>query len=181
MVSDEKDYMPVKSDCMIGLKDSDKRKSACLTDDELAIYTERALSGNLPAEHMLHHLIECDRCFSKVASAVAALKSFEKDASSEVDRKAKEKAKAIPNRYNKARSGSMKRNLSIFIAAGFFILSFISSRYFMQFLAASVVFGFKWVMDTGGSRALIMIYDAWQQKKKSGSESNKEPLNRRRV
>jgi hypothetical protein len=25
--------------------------------------------------------------------------------------------------------------------------------------------GFKWVMDTGGSKALIMIYDAWHAKK----------------
>lgn len=142
-----------------------KNKSGCPGDDEMAVYVYGVISGQAEGEEIAQHINECELCFSKAASAVSALMSFQGDRGPRVKEASIEKAKSIPKLYRRKKEKNMKRHLSLFIAAGFFILSFIFSKHFAQFLAAAVIFGFKWVMDTGGSKALIMIYDAWQQKK----------------
>ena len=53
-----------------------------------------------------------------------------------------------------------------FSALFFFALSFIVRLYFLQFLAISVVLGFKWVMEGEGAKRVIMIFKGIQEKEK---------------
>lgn len=58
----------------------------------------------------------------------------------------------------------MKREgLFLIMAVGFFILSFIFSRYFLQFLAAAIILSLKWIVDSKNSKILITIYEAWKR------------------
>ncbi|MDP2981539.1 MAG: anti-sigma factor, partial [Candidatus Omnitrophota bacterium] len=54
----------------------------------------------------------------------------------------------------------------LFSAIFFFALSFAFRHYFLQFLAISVVLGFKWVMEGEGAKRVIMIFRGIQEKEK---------------
>lgn len=181
-MSDNKTDSIAKEALKIFQKEPERASLQCLSDEELADYVSGVLSDEPQKEDIASHIAECDFCFSKTASCVSALAGFDRGIPDRGNPASIRKAKSIPKIYPKAKTKSnyMKRNRFLFIAAGFFILSFIYKRYFLQFLVAASIFGFKWVMDTGGSRALIMIYDAWQQKKGSRDEEEKKTLTRNR-
>ena len=40
--------------------------------------------------------------------------------------------------------------------------SFFFPKYFMQFLAATILMGIKWIIDSKSTRMLITVYDAWK-------------------
>ena len=46
------------------------------------------------------------------------------------------------------------------------VLSFLFSRYFLQFLAASLLMGGKWIIDSKTTKMLIMIHEAWKSEDK---------------
>jgi len=54
----------------------------------------------------------------------------------------------------------------LFSAIFFFALSFAFRHYFLQFLAISIVLGFKWVMEGEGAKRVIMIFKGIQEKEK---------------
>ena len=57
----------------------------------------------------------------------------------------------------------MKRiNLYLILAVIAFSLSFVTPRYFVQLLVATLVLGIKWVADSRSTKMLIAIYDAWK-------------------
>lgn len=151
-------------------KEPKKRTGRCPADEELADHVTSVIAGQPAEGGLLKHITECDRCFARTASAVFALTALDKNIDYQGHPGALLKTKSLPKIYPKAKSGYIKRNRYLFISAAFFILSFLSRAYFLQFLVAASIFGLKWVMDTGGSRALIMIYDAWQNKKNRESD-----------
>lgn len=159
------------------LQNKEKEASLqCLSDEELAEYADGILLGGIKKQEHASHIAECDNCFSRTASAIAALTSFNEQKSDSGHATAVEKAKSIPRLYRKRKASIMKRNKYLLVAAGFFMLSFIFKVYFLQFLVAASIFGLKWVMDTGGSKALIMVYDAWQQGRGGkGEEKGRRP------
>lgn len=44
-----------------------------------------------------------------------------------------------------------------------FLLSFVFGRFFLQFLAATLLFGVKWIVDQKAMRTQILIYKALQE------------------
>ncbi len=42
-------------------------------------------------------------------------------------------------------------------------LSFIFSKYFLQFLAACLLMGAKWIIDAKTTKMLILIHEAWKR------------------
>ncbi|MFH1868023.1 MAG: hypothetical protein ABH843_03530 [Candidatus Omnitrophota bacterium] len=163
-------------------KDNKDASLGCPSDEDLSEYVDGVVSGDLKRQDLIKHVSECDHCFSKTASAVSALAGFKGEASVASGAASVKKAKSIPKMFAKKRMSLMKRNKYLFVAAGFFLLSFIFKVFFLQFLAAASIFGIKWAMDTGGSKALIMIYDTWQHRKTSEDErEGKERFKDRRV
>ncbi len=57
-------------------------------------------------------------------------------------------------------SQRVKNTLWLALTLTFFGLSFIAHRFFYQFLAAALFFGFKWIMDQRATKTQIMIYKA---------------------
>ncbi len=154
------------------LENADMPAEPCPDDIVLADY----VSGNIPSkkenEHIASHVARCDKCFEKTAACAAVIFSDSRNKEN-IKARTLNRARSIPKRYPKDGSsqGPLKRNKYLIIAGIFFALSFIVKVYFMQFLIAALIFGFKWVMNTASTKALIMIYDTWKQKRKeSGDE-----------
>lgn len=58
-------------------------------------------------------------------------------------------------------TGRKRKHFEIFwflSSVAFFLLSFVVKRYFLQFLGAGFILGFKWVMDGEGAKRIIMIF-----------------------
>jgi len=51
-----------------------------------------------------------------------------------------------------------------------FLFSFIFSRYFLQFLAAALVMGAKWIIDSRTTKMLVMIHEAWKRGDRNGTD-----------
>lgn len=66
-------------------------------------------------------------------------------------------------------------NLYIALATVAFAFSFITPRYFMQLLVATLLLGLKWVADSKSTRMLVMIHEAW---KRDGSRGASDALER---
>ena len=56
-----------------------------------------------------------------------------------------------------------KINLYLLFAIVCFALSFVTPRYFLQLLAATVVLGAKWIVDSKSMKMLVMIHEAWKK------------------
>ncbi|MFA5143940.1 MAG: zf-HC2 domain-containing protein [Candidatus Omnitrophota bacterium] len=113
------------------------------TDLALADYLDNRLSGD-GRKSVESHLAVCSECRIKAVSAYES-----------VSASGKRKGKLMG-----------KINLYLIFAAVAFVLSFIVPRFFLQFLAATLLLGAKWVADSKSTRMLVMIHEAW----KSGGE-----------
>ena len=99
-------------------------------------------------EKIESHLAGCYHCLDKLAAIHDGLKF-------------------IKRKSTKRRRKMKREDLILFMAVISFIGSFIFRGYFLQFLAATILLGIKWIVDTKSNKMLIMVYDAW----KRGGES----------
>lgn len=60
----------------------------------------------------------------------------------------------------------VKKNRWLIGAATAFLCSFLFPGHFLQFLAACLILGIKWVIDAKTAKMLIMVYEAWKSKDK---------------
>ncbi len=51
------------------------------------------------------------------------------------------------------------------------ICSFFVPRYFLQFLAAALILGSKWITDSRTTKTLIMIHEAWKRGNRNDAEN----------
>jgi len=116
----------------------------CPSEEILSEY----LSGTLRQEDVLlleEHLIKCESCRELLADAYHITSKRD-----------------ITELLHKTRNW-IKKNKWLIGAFVSFILSFILPRYFLQFIAAFVVLGAKWVLDAKTTKTLIMISEAWKR------------------
>lgn len=114
--------------------------------NKLAGYLDKTISAD-ERKKVEAHLASCRECLAAVAAAHEALTNFRKD-------------KKTKNR----RPGFMKKiNPYLTLAIIFFLFSFITPRFFIQSLVATLLFGIKWVADSRSTKMLVMIYDAWKR------------------
>ena len=119
----------------------------CPSESELAEY----LGGHLlrkKRNDIESHLSSCMACMEDL---ILARKAANLD------------TKKGPAAKNKNFKNWLKKNSWLFLALISFFLSFIYSRYFIQFLVATLVLSGKWIFETVNARILIMIYDAWKR------------------
>ena len=105
------------------------------------------LSGALTKEERAdieNHIGSCGECLTRAVSAYEAVKRFEKEKKGKID--------------------IMKKiNIYLMLAIASFILSFAVPQYFIQFLAATLLLGIKWIVDSKSTKMLVMIYEAWKR------------------
>lgn len=140
----------------------------CLNEIEIAEYLSDLLDQDR-RERVCGHLILCESCFKKAAEAEKTFSLFVRNEANRPPSYIEKRIKMVIRRLNKTAKikSYLKKNKFLYFGAVSLVFSFIFRRYFAQFLAIAVVLGFKWVMDTGGSKALIMIYDAWKTSRRS--------------
>lgn len=115
------------------------------SENELSDY----LNGVLPDDKrkMLEdHMACCPGCLASMASAYESVKEFRK---------------TTPV---KKRKGDIMKKINVYLvlAIASFILSFVVPQYFVQFLAAALLLGMKWIVDAKSTKMLVMIYEAWK-------------------
>jgi hypothetical protein len=164
-------------DCLkqeISLRSTPCASGQCPGDWELADFLS-GVSGKKRKQEISAHIMSCDRCFDIAASGLKVLSETGENQDKELLDIPVKKACAISKKHPEVKGkfkNIFKKGKYLFIAGVFFILSFIVKRYFLQFLCAAGIFGIKWTMDTGSTRALIMIYDAWKARKDDDSDRN---------
>ncbi len=99
------------------------------------------------------HIASCNECLEKMVSAYDSVKLFKK-----------------------RKVNIMKKiNFYLVFAVLSFALSFITPRYFIQLLVATLLLGIKWIVDSKSMKMLVMIYEAW---KKGGEKEASRILER---
>jgi hypothetical protein len=116
------------------------------SDIEVADYLSGALRGK-KREELAGHLASCPSCLEKAVCAFDSVEEFLKDTK-------------LKNR----KGNFMKRiNIYLVLAIISFTLSFLTPRYFLQLLVATLILGAKWVVDSKTTKMLVMINEAWKQ------------------
>lgn len=118
----------------------------CPSELELAGYITGCLSLKRKAE-VSSHLNGCMACLEDLVLAEKVNKTEEKMELT---------GKDMPKNW-------LKKNVWLFLAIISFVASFVYSRYFLQFLVATLVLAAKWIFESVNARMLIMIYEAWNR------------------
>lgn len=148
----------IKSALKEDLKGKRLEKSpACPSESVLADYAAGLLNKDRKAE-IDAHLADCIACTEDLVLAEDAARAYFKN-----------------GRQAKNFKGWFKKHIWIVAALVTFVLSFSLPRYFLQFLAATLILAAKWIFDTVNAKILIMIYDAW---KKGGEKEVSRVLKR---
>jgi hypothetical protein len=138
----------------------------CPADEDLAGYISGEISSD-KREQISAHMGLCQRCLDIVATS---LKVLSEQGAEDVPKDAIKRVLSISKKYpgkNTGRVNVFKKNKYLLMAGVFFMLSLFLKKYFMQCLLAAGILGVKWIMDTGSTKALIMIYDSWKTRKDS--------------
>ena len=116
------------------------------TEIELAGFLDRSLP-EIERREVEAHISSCDDCLKRIVSAHESVAVFNEN------RKPKKGKKKSMN----------KISLCLVLAIITFSLSFITPRYFIQLLVATLILGIKWIADAKSTRMLVMIYEAWKK------------------
>jgi len=134
-------------------------------DTALAAFLDNSMSKT-ERQRCEEHLVSCAECRVKIVSAYESVKSFKNEKTS------------------KRKATIMKKiNIYLVLTIIAFALSFLTPRYFLQLLVATLLLGTKWIVDAKSTKMLIMIYEAWKnggEKEASRILETLEPLNKKR-
>lgn len=108
------------------------------------------------------HLGSCRECMDAMVAAKESVDHFNKE------------------RRLKNRKGSIVKKINIYLLLAIvsFSLSFITPRYFIQLLVATLLLGIKWVVDSKTTKMLVMIHEAWKQDGDKGASRVLKTLER---
>ncbi|MEA3305411.1 MAG: hypothetical protein U9R52_01195 [Candidatus Omnitrophota bacterium] len=149
-----------------------EKKQSCPPAESLEMYA----SGKLGVDERRRiggHVKNCKFCDGLIEDALFYSVYAKHVKSEAVPDRVKNKAKSLNPAYKIKEKKIMrhfKRNIWLALSLSSLAVSFFTSRYFMQFIILTVIFGFKWIFNGGSTRALIMIYNAWKKHDKEGSE-----------
>jgi hypothetical protein len=146
----------------------------CPSELELSDYLENRLSEE-KREPVLTHIADCPRCLSLLEIGREAGDMEKTDA---VSAQMLRRAKSIARDPAGKKPFQRKWQIMAFIS---FILSFLLTRFFLQFLALAVIFSIKWIFDSGSTRTLVMIYEAWRRKEKGTARKIIEDFHENRI
>jgi len=129
----------------------------CPNERELSSYLDSTLSG-AEREKIEAHVASCGRCLDLLTLAHEAGSGLQ-----ECPELLKGKIrKMLGVRERKSRSELKWLFGTVIMLA----LSFVFKRYFLQFLTASLILGFKWAMEGEAARRTIMIFKGMQKLEK---------------
>ncbi|MBI2870987.1 MAG: hypothetical protein HYY14_04675 [Candidatus Omnitrophica bacterium] len=170
-------------------REEGSKRGPCPTDEEIALLA-KGLLPDRERDGRIEHAAHCPDCCARLGAVLAA--PYDKMStgvgpSEALVQKMKGLAEGRQGEPGRAldlgkernlgmssveplqnRIGSLLRKLGwLCVSLTALLLSFFISRYFVQFIVLSLIFGLKWVFDTATTRQLIMIYEAWKERKES--------------
>jgi hypothetical protein len=114
--------------------------------NQMADYLNKTISNDQRRE-VEAHITSCEECLKAMTAAHETIARFRND-------KKKDSRKV----------NIMKKiNPYLALAILFFLFSFITPKFFIQSLVATLLFGIKWVADSRSTKMLVMIHDAWKR------------------
>lgn len=144
------------------VKELEKKTSECLSEEILSRYLERKLTDE-QKDAVEAHIADCTYCLDQLEMAQRAQKESK---NVQIRPELIKKAKAISGERKMTRKSNwFKKSIWLILCLISFALSFFVSKFFVQFLVLAIIFGVKWIFDTGSTKTLIMIYDAWRGKR----------------
>jgi len=151
----------------------------CLDERILSSYLCKGLS-DAERGKIEEHIANCNHCLDMLVvayEAQGAKQALQLQQGSCSRRACSARGSAL----GKASFAATKRKrpeLKWLIGALFFFgLSFIFKRYFLQFLGAALILGFKWVMEGGGARKAIMIFKGIKNEETHREENSSDRRN----
>jgi hypothetical protein len=129
----------------------------CPDEKALSSYLDEKLSA-ADRKSIEDHIADCDICLDMLL--VAYENQGRRKISSAILRN------KIKNKLGIKQEKKRAELKWLILALFFFALSFIVRHYFLQFLAISIILGFKWVMEGEGAKRVIMIFRGIQEKEK---------------
>jgi len=129
----------------------------CLDEKTLSSYLDERLS-DAERKKIEEHIADCNICLGTLLVAYESQGSGKKCPAILKDK--------IKNRLGLKQPKKRPELKWLFAGLFFFILSFIFRHYFLQFLAISVILGFKWAMEGESAKRVIMIFKGIQEKEK---------------
>lgn len=139
----------------------------CLDDKTLSSYLDKKLS-DAERQNIEAHISECNHCLELLLVAYEAQHGFKKPPPL-----LKEKIRKKLGLSQKKKQQELKW---LFSALALFILSFVFRRFFLQFLVAAGILGFKWVMEGEGAKRVIMIFKDMQKEEKKVERKSTPPV-----
>ncbi len=112
----------------------------CIPLERLCEYAEGGLSLNERGA-IESHLARCYHCLDIVVSIHGCAKKV----------------------VNQRRITLKREHIFLALAILCFVSSFIFKGYFLQSLAATIIFGIKWIVDSKSNKMLITIRQAWKR------------------
>jgi hypothetical protein len=150
-----------------------ERTSNCPNEGILAGYLNNSLKGE-EKDKVEVHISDCLYCLEQLSLAQKAQKAFAEANLPSPEQKIIEKAKKIASL---SPFRPKKRGIVWFWATLIaFILSFLVPKYFLQFLAAAIILGIKWIFESDAVKSLIMVLDKRHREREELSEKIKERL-----
>jgi hypothetical protein len=129
----------------------------CLDEKMLSSYLDKRLS-DMERKKIEEHIADCNICLDMLLVAYESQGRDKRCPPILRDR--------IKNRFGLKQAKKRPELKWLYAGLFFFMLSFIFRHYFLQFLAISVVLGFKWVMEGEAAKRVIMIFKGIQEKEK---------------
>jgi len=121
----------------------------CLDEKALSSYLDERLSCS-ERERVEAHIADCNACLDMLLVAYEASGRNKKYPALLKDR--------IRNRFGLKQAKKRPELKWLFGSLFFFALSFVFKSYFLQFLLAALILGFKWVMEGEAAKRVIMIF-----------------------
>lgn len=123
-----------------------RKARAHLAENDIAGYLARSLPED-ERGRIAAHMADCPDCLAAVVSAHESAGPAESGG----------------NRIRRLMRRIMKKlNPYLILAMASFALSFVTPRYFIQLLVATLLLGAKWIADSKTTKMLVMIYEAWK-------------------
>ena len=129
----------------------------CLNEEMLSSYLDERFS-EVERSRIEAHLSRCNHCLDLLLVAHEA-----QTRSRKAPPFLKERVKKRLGLKHKKTKAEVKW---LFGALFLFALSFVFKRYFLQFLVAAAVLGFKWAMEGEGAKRAVMIFKGIDKEQK---------------
>lgn len=144
--------------------DMNERKADCPSFGSLSSYASGKME-NAEALNINAHCAGCKACAELVEDAHIYSRYVDGATDRSVPSRAAVRAKHIPaeNKEEATPMSLLLKNKWLLVTVTAFASSFFVPKYFMQCLIIAVIFGLKWVFDTGSTKTLIMVYNAWKR------------------